>query len=155
MEKRGAIVIKFTFMNSLCKIVLGFVLFSTVIFGIEPGAVPVGSKVYVQQMDGFGSYIIAAIQKKHVPVTVVSDREQADFEIGGNAESQKAGWAKVLFTRSAASTEEASINVTNLKTGVIVFAYNVNKQNAARGKQSAAEACAKHLNRAIEKGKVK
>ena len=47
------------------------------------------------------------------------------------------------LTRSAASTEEASINGTNIKTDVIVFAYNVNKQNAARGKQSAAEACAK------------
>lgn len=143
------------FMNVLRLTILASALFSMALFGVEPTSVPVGSKVYVQPMDGFGSYIIAAIQKKHVPVTVVSEREQADFEIGGNAESQKAGWAKILFTRSAASTEEASINVTNLKTGVIVFAYNVNKQNAARGKQSAAEACAKHLNEAVEKGKIK
>ncbi len=107
--------------------------------------IPAGSKIYVQPMDGFGSYIIAAIEKKKVPVVIVVDKDSADFEIAGDAESQKAGWAKILFTRSAASTEEASINVTNVKTGTIVFAYNVNKQNAARGKQSAAEACAKHL----------
>lgn len=107
--------------------------------------IPIGSKIYVQPMDGFGSYIIAAIQKKSVPVVVVADRENADFEITGNAESQKAGWAKILLTRSSASTEEASINVINLKTGVIIFAYEVNKQSAMRGKQSAAEACAKHL----------
>jgi hypothetical protein len=126
---------------------------TSLLVAVAPNEVPSGAKVYVEPMDGFGSYIIAAIQKKHVPVTVVADKSDADFEIGGNAESQKAGWAKILFTRSAASTEEASINVTNLKTGVIVFAYNVNKQNAARGKQSAAEACAKHLNEMIPKTK--
>jgi hypothetical protein len=113
------------------------------------GAIPPGSKIYIQQMDGFGSYVMAAINKKKVPVLIVADRDKADFEIGGDAESQRAGWAKILFTRSAASTEEASINVTNVKTGVIVFAYNVNKQNAARGKQSAAEACAKHLKEVV------
>lgn len=119
-------------------------------FAIDgPGTIPAGAKIYVQPMDGFESYVIAAISKKKVPVIVVADKEQADFEIGGAAESQKAGWAKVLLTRSAQSTEEASINVTNLKTGVIVFAYNVNKQSAVRGKQSAAEACAKHLKQQI------
>ena len=101
-------------------------------------------------MDGFGTYVMAALDRKKVPVVVVADRAEADFEIAGDAQSEKAGWAKILFTRSAASTEEASINITNIKTGVIVFAYNVNKQNAARGKQSAAEACAKHLKQKIE-----
>ena len=118
-----------------------------------PRAIPPGSKIYVQPMDGFGSYLIAALNKKKVPVTVVSDKEKADFEIGGAAESQKAGWAKILLTRSAQSHEEASINVTNIKTGEVVYAYNVDKGNAARGKQSAAEACAKHLREKIEKGK--
>jgi hypothetical protein len=117
----------------------------------SPGTIPAGSKIYVQQMDGFGSYVIAAITKKKVPVLIVSDREQADFEIGGDAESQKAGWAKIIWTGRTGSTEEASINVTNIKTGVIVFAYNVNKQNAVRGKQSAAEACAKHLKDVVGK----
>ncbi|MDP9113242.1 MAG: hypothetical protein M3O20_06120 [Acidobacteriota bacterium] len=122
------------------------------IFAIDtPGKVPTGAKVYVQPMDGFGTYVIAAINKKKVPVKVVADREGADFEIGGNAESQKAGWAKIIFAGSVQSHEEASINVTNLKTNEIVFAYNVNKGNAARGKQSAAEACAKHLKEVVGK----
>ena len=120
--------------------------------GANP-TVAAGSKIYVETMDGFGIYIIAAIQKKHVPVVVVSDKEQAEFVIGGTAESQKAGWAKMLLAGSAETTEDASILVTNVKTGVIVFAYSVNKRNASRGKQSAAEACAKHLNDAIPKKK--
>ena len=43
------------------------------------------------------------------------------------------------------SREEASINVANIKTGEIVFAYSAHKENSAHGKQSSAEACAKHL----------
>jgi hypothetical protein len=51
------------------------------------------------------------------------------------------------------SSEQASITVTNLKTGVAVWAYSVNKSDSAHGKQSTAEACAKHLKQKIESGK--
>jgi hypothetical protein len=51
------------------------------------------------------------------------------------------------------SDEQASISVTDLKSGEIVYAYSANKKNSAHGKQSSAEACAKHLKEAIEKGK--
>jgi hypothetical protein len=43
--------------------------------------------------------------------------------------------------------------VTSIQSGEIVFAYSVNKKNSAHGKQSTAEACAKHLKEAIEKKK--
>ena len=48
--------------------------------------------------------------------------------------------------RHIASGEQATINVVDLHSGVVVFAYEVSKANAFHGKQSAAEACAKHLN---------
>jgi hypothetical protein len=35
---------------------------------------------------------------KKVPVVVVNAREQADLEITGVSDSQKVGWAKILFT---------------------------------------------------------
>jgi hypothetical protein len=113
--------------------------------------IPPGSKVFVAPMAGFETYLIAALDKKKVPLTVVNDRSLADFEINGAAESQKAGWAKIAFTGSIHSSEEASINVANVKTGAIVFAYAVNKGNSVHGKQSAAEACAKHLKEKMEK----
>jgi hypothetical protein len=43
--------------------------------------------------------------------------------------------------------------VAGIKSGEIVFAYSANKKNSAHGKQTTAEACAKHLKEAIEKGK--
>jgi hypothetical protein len=123
---------------------------ATAVAGGTPKTIPSGSRIYVARMDGFETYVIAAINKKKVPVTVTTKRENADFEITGAAESEKPGWAKVIFKGQIRSDEQASINVVNLKTADVVFAYNVHKGNSVRGKQSAAEACAKHLKEAIE-----
>ena len=113
--------------------------------------IPSGSKIYVAPMAGFESYVVAGIMKKKVPVSIVNDRDKADYEINGAADTQKAGWAKIVFLKTDATTEEATINVTEIKTGAIVFAYSVHKGNSARGKQSAGEAIGKHLNEAIGK----
>ena len=113
--------------------------------------IPSGSKVYVAPMGGFESYIVAGIMKKKVPVAIVADREKAEYEIKGAAESEKAGWAKIVFTGNDSTNEQASITVTEIKTGAVVFAYSVHKGNSVRGKQSAGEAIGKHLNEAIGK----
>jgi hypothetical protein len=113
--------------------------------------IPSGSKIYVAPMAGFESYVVAGIMKKKVPVSIVNDRDKADYELNGAADTQKAGWAKIAFLKTDATTEEATINVTEIKTGAVVFAYSVHKGNSARGKQSAGEAIGKHLNEAIGK----
>jgi hypothetical protein len=110
-----------------------------------------GSKVYVAPMEGgFDISLVAAIIKKQVPVVVVTDESKADYEISGISKSDKAGWAKMLFIGTDATNEQASIKVVDLKSGEVVFGYNVKKENSARGTQSAAEACAKHLKENIE-----
>ncbi len=112
--------------------------------------IPVGAKVYIAPMkDGFETYVIAGIMKKEVPIVVVNSREKADYEITGIAESDKAGWAKMLFMGSAQSAEQASIKVVEIKSDEVIFGYSVNKGNSVRGKQSAGEACAKHLKKAV------
>jgi hypothetical protein len=112
--------------------------------------IPIGSKVYVAPMkDGFDTFVIAGIMKKKVPVVVVTSREKADYEITGIAESEKAGWAKMLFMGSSSSAEQASIKIVEIKTDEVVFGYSVNKGNSVRGKQSAGEACAKHMKESI------
>lgn len=118
---------------------------------VSSAKIPSGSKVYVAPMGGFENYVIAGMLKKKVPVTIVADRDKAEYEIRGAAETEKAGWAKMLFLSSQNSNEQASINVTEIKTGTVVFAYSVNKLNSARGKQSAGEAIGKHLNEAMGK----
>jgi hypothetical protein len=116
--------------------------------------IPKGAKVFVASMpDGFDTFIKAAIEKKKVPVTVVENREQAEFEITGFSESQKASTAKKLIMGSWHSRETASIKVANLKSGLIAFAYSYNNDNSAHGKKTSSESCAKHLKEKIESGK--
>jgi hypothetical protein len=112
-------------------------------------AIPAGSKIYITPMDGFETFLKAALDKKEVPLVIVEDKEKADFEITGASNSQKASTAKKIFMGSWHSREEASINVANIKTGEVVFAYSAHKENSVHGKQSSAEACAKHLKEKI------
>jgi hypothetical protein len=111
----------------------------------KPTNLPAGSKVYIEPMEGFETYLAAALQKKKVPITMVGDKDSADFVITGNAEHVKAGWAKIVFSGNIHSDEQASISVMSVKTSEVVFAYAVNKKNTVHGMQTSAEACAKHL----------
>jgi hypothetical protein len=115
--------------------------------------IPAGSKAYIAPIEGgYDIYLSAAMHKREVPVVIVADKSKADFELSGVSESDKAGWAKVVFWGNTSSAEQASVKLVNRKTGTVVWGYNVNKRSSARGKQSSSEACAKHLKEKIEKG---
>jgi len=117
------------------------------------GRIPRGARFFIDPIEGgYDIYLTAAMQQKQVPIVIVTDKAKADFELSGVTESDKAGWAKILFWGNTNSAEQASIKVVDLKTGTVVFGYNVNKSSSFRGKQSSAEACAKHLKEKIEKG---
>ena len=116
--------------------------------------IPAGAKVFINPMkDGFEKELASALEAKKVPVEIVTEKDKAEFEITGTSESKKAGAAKILIRGSWHSSEQASITVTNLKSGEAVWAYSVNKSDSAHGKRSSAEACAKHLKEKIESKK--
>lgn len=117
-------------------------------------AIPAGAKVYVAPMkDGFDTFLKAALADKKVPAVVVEDKSLAEYEITGHSDTQKAGAAKKAIMLNWHSNEEASIQVADLASGEVVFAYSVNKKSSAHGKKSTAEACAKHLKEKIESGR--
>lgn len=117
---------------------------------VNNAKIPSYAKVYVAPIiGGFENYIIAGLRNKKVPLTVVMDRGKADYEISGVSDSEKAGWAKMLFIGSQNSNEQASIKISDLKTGAVIFGYSVHKTNSIRGKQSAGEACAKHIKQIV------
>jgi hypothetical protein len=116
---------------------------------VKDAKIPSYSKVYVAPMAGFENYVIAGLRNKKVPLIVVVDRTKADYEISGVSDSEKAGWAKMLFIGSQNSNEQASIKVADLKTGAVIFGYSVHKTNSVRGRQSAGEACAKHIKQIV------
>jgi hypothetical protein len=114
--------------------------------------IPKGAKVFVAPIaGGYDTYLKDAIAKKKVPVEVVASRDQADYEITGTSESQKASTAKKVILGNWHSREEASITVSNIKSSEVVWAYSVHEEASTHGQKSSAEACAKHLKDAIEK----
>lgn len=125
----------------LCALVL-----SATALHAQNKPIPAGSKVFVAPMpDGFDTYLKEALAAKKVPLVVVPSREEAEYEITGVSETQKAGAAKKIVMWDWHSNEQASIRVADLRTSEVVFAYSVNKKSSAHGKRSTAEACAKHL----------
>jgi hypothetical protein len=128
-------------------------------------------------MGGFETYFAAAIREKEVPITLTLDRTSAQYFIvstetewqGFVAGSSAGGsWTPAgghFGGGSAASSTrglESSIMLIDAKSKDVVWAYEVHKSShgallfgtlAARGQQSLAEACAKHLKEFMEKGK--
>jgi hypothetical protein len=111
--------------------------------------IPRNSRVYIAPIDGFEQYLAAAFRKKSVPLVIVVDRDQADFEITGTHQEKEAGWAKMIFI-SPLPSASASIQVVNLKTKVVVYADSSHRHTANRGERSTAEKLAKYLKKKIE-----
>jgi hypothetical protein len=119
----------------------------------DPTYIPAGSRVYVADINGlpgFENNLVAAFQKKQVNLIVVSDRSQADFEINGFADSQKAGWAKIIFGTGRPESE-ASMRLVNLHSGVVAYAVASYKVDSYNGNKSTAEHLAKNLRQKMER----
>jgi hypothetical protein len=119
----------------------------------DPTYIPAGSRVYVADINGlpgFENNLVAAFQKKQVNLIVVADRSQADFEINGFAQSQKAGWAKIIFG-SGLPEAEASMQMVNLRSGVVAYAVASYKVDSYNGNKSTAEHLAKNLRQKMER----
>lgn len=119
----------------------------------DPTYIPAASKVYVENIDGlpgFENNLVAAFQKKQVDLFIVADQSLADFEIIGFAQSQKAGWAKIIFGTGLPESE-ASIRVVNLRNGVVAYAVASYKVDSLNGNKSTAEHLAKNLRQKMER----
>ena len=141
------------------------------------GVVQPGARIVIAPMGGFETYFAAAIREKEVPITLTLDRASAQYFIvstetewqgfvagsGASANWSPAGgnYASGSAARSTRGLE-SSIMLIDAKSKDVVWAYEVHKSShggllfgtlAARGQQSLAEACAKHLKEFMEKGK--
>lgn len=140
-----------------------------------------GSTVYIEPMDGYETYLAAAILKKHVPMAVVLDKEKAEYIIRstvsqhvpnapavvvnnsatvnegdrGSNQAFSQGWAsgeQAEARHAALGSSNVSIAVVDAKTAQIVFAHSAGK-GGTNQLQKTAEDCAKQLKEFIEKPK--
>jgi hypothetical protein len=113
--------------------------------------IPRNSRVYIAPARGFEQYLAAAFRKKSVPLLIVVNREDADFEITATHDKEDASFARTYEWGLLHGSADASIQIVNLRTGVVVFADSSSRVIAWRGERSTAEKLAKYLKRRMEK----
>ena len=108
--------------------------------------------IYIEPQDGFDTYLAAAITKKGVPVDVVEDKAKATLILRPSAvdtrkESTGGKIARCLFAYCAGIEDRGSVSVQliEVSSSKMVWAYAVNKQRGHKNDQAMAEAVAKHL----------
>lgn len=121
-----------------------------------------GAKVYIapppQGTQDFGPAIAAAVVKKGTPVTIVTDKKAADYEVdyvltskNGNKGAQVAAGLLAGAWWVGEASASASFQVQDLKTSTVVYSYTVHKAGEGQHQfQSTAEAFAKHWKNWIE-----
>jgi len=126
-------------MNVLRAVSLGFCL--AVVLPSNAMAqgtlIPPNSKVFLQHIDGFGTDLLAALIGANVPVVIVTDRMDADLEIGGRKQqrNRSASYASDLI-------DEATITITDIHTATVIDAFTL----TAATRDKLARACANRLN---------
>ena len=136
--------------TGLVSLCFTFLVFS---LGLPSEAGPNVPTIYIAQSDGFEVSIAAAMQKKHVPVQVVTSELEADYilqpsTIEVHRESGASKIARCVFAYCAGmeDTGNVSVQLQEKSSHRVAWAYQVAKQRAGgRNRQSMAEAIAKHL----------
>ena len=127
-------------------------LTSCAALAVTPPTTAAQPTIYITPQEGFETAITAGLQKKHVPVTVVTEAAAADYvlttsPIQIHKESGAGKIARCLFAYCAGIEDSGNVSVqmVNTHTKAVVWAYNVSKQRGSWNQQSMAEAIAKHL----------
>jgi hypothetical protein len=73
-----------------------------------------GATVYIEPMDGYETYLAAALVKKQVPLIVVADKDKAEYIVKGEvSHTFPSQPAVIVNTSSVNNTTVNSANVTN------------------------------------------
>jgi hypothetical protein len=114
--------------------------------------------VYIAPQNGFETYLGAAIEKKGVPIDVVTDETKATYVLKPSAveikqESTGSKVTRCLFLSCAGIEDKGNVSVQLIEasSSKMLWAYSVNKQRGGKNEQSMAEAVAKHLKEFLDK----
>jgi hypothetical protein len=108
------------------------------------GSVPADAKIYVDPASGFEPYLTAEIQRRHVPLTITTNRGAADFELQamtGGVEVSGPDWK----SRWLRGYGDAEIRLIDMRTSEVVFSAGFSRNISLHDWRTAAEACAGRL----------
>ncbi|WP_263408647.1 hypothetical protein [Terriglobus tenax] len=112
--------------------------------------IPENATFAVKPIDGFEYFLIAAIYKRELPITIVRNPATADYVIDGSIDSTRASTAKAFWLGVDAEHLDATLNLTRNSDRTQVWQEKASAALANRGQQSVADSFAKHLSREIE-----
>jgi hypothetical protein len=99
-------------MNRMVAVTL--LAFSASMFAQAP-QLKSGSTIYIEPMDGYETYLAAAIVKKHVPLAVVLDRNKAEYIITSSVSQQVPAQPTVVVNN--ANVNNNTVNSTHVNHG--------------------------------------
>ncbi len=114
------------------------------------GSIPLNAKIYVDKASGFDHYLAAAIEKRHVPVTITSQKDQADYELDALSGASIVSPAD-LSSLWLHGYGEAGIRVVNLHTGDMVFTARFDRNASLHDWEAAAKVCASRIRMAVNR----
>ena len=114
------------------------------------GAIPANTTIYVDAAIGFDTWLTAEIQRRHVPLTITTNRNAADYELQAVSGGQKvsgADWWN-LWTRGYG---KAGIRLVDVRTGAVVFTSDFDRNISLHDWPIAAIACAGRLKSGVSR----
>jgi hypothetical protein len=79
------------------------------------------ARIFVEADSGLAAYLPAALERRHVPASITTERLKADYAL------------------------EANARVIDVRSGALVFAVQAPAKPTPHALRTAADACAKHL----------
>lgn len=139
-------------------LILALVLVSTGA-ALAADAHAVRPALYIAPSNGFQGALMAAMEKKRVPVVLMADAAGARYELDATpakVKTQTTGSkvARCLFADCIGIEDSSTVSVqlTDNSSKQVVWAYSVHKQwGGSRNEQAMAEAVAKHLKQYLQK----
>lgn len=134
-------------------VVLAFLALACSLAPISVPAQSARPTLYINADENFQTALAAALVKKDVPITVMTDRDKAELilqssSVAAKQESAGSKIARCLFAYCVGieGSSTASVQLVKASDGSVVWAYQVRKANGGPvGIQSLSEAIAKHL----------
>jgi hypothetical protein len=114
------------------------------------GSIPLNAKIYIDPASRFDTYLISAMEKRHVPLTITTQKDAADYQLqalNGGIVIAPPDWSMLWLHGYG----EAGIRVINLHNGDAVFFSPLDRNAMLRDWDTAARACAGRLKIAVNR----
>jgi hypothetical protein len=103
---------------------------------LAQGKVPADSKVFIAPMEGqLDGFIPPEIQKRHLPIRVILDENQADFIMTGMTSRAGSAWYDVIAGGVIAGKDkfEANVKLVSVKDKTLVWSASAGDRSVVFG----------------------